>query len=73
MEKPVIGTPNGPCRECQSRYPSCHSHCQEYIEWKKKIEAIHKAQRDDSMSRDLISERGKRQIWRKSRYSRKRN
>lgn len=27
------------CRTCEERYPACHSHCEYYIEWKKKHDA----------------------------------
>lgn len=30
----TINKADGPCKDCQDRYASCHSKCEKYISWK---------------------------------------
>lgn len=62
---------NGPCKDCADRYPGCHDHCDRFKEWHEKVAARNKAERDFRMSQDIVSERAKRNMWKKLRYNRK--
>lgn len=34
--------PQAPCHNCEKRAPSCHSYCEDYISFRKDVEAYNK-------------------------------
>lgn len=61
-----------PCKDCESRYEACHDHCARYIEWRKKVDALRKAEHEYHVSNDTISDRKKRMIWKNKKNLRNR-
>lgn len=63
-------TTNCPCKECE--FSGCgarHSTCKAYAEWRKKVDAKSKAERDYYASANVMSEAKKRILWKRKRYS----
>ena len=58
---------NAPCRECENREQGCHSRCDLYAEFRKRVDGV-KAERErerastPEFARDVV-----RQIWREMR------
>ena len=42
---------SGCCKDCKNRHPLCHSKCEEYKEFKLKIEEVKKKKKYDSFNR----------------------
>lgn len=37
-----------PCKDCEKRHPSCHSHCEEYKAFRAEIDRAREARKYDS-------------------------
>lgn len=50
-----------PCKNCEERHDSCHSHCREYIIWsKERQEKLYQAQRDQNVRNYIYDTAAKR-------------
>lgn len=52
-----------PCRDCAERSVGCHGECEGYLEWRKKVQAQHSAQRAYSESKRTKSDAAVGMIW----------
>lgn len=60
-----------PCRHCPDK--GCgprHDTCEQYIEWRKRIDERNEAERTLRQSSDVMSEAKKKEVWKNKRYSR---
>lgn len=59
---------NAPCKECEKRYPKCHSTCEKYIDWAEKRRTKTKFEVIDKMLKGYEHSRALRiREWRENR------
>lgn len=65
------GNGNGcPCKGCGDREIGCHSGCEKYKAWRKKIDARREEEYKQNQGRSTVSDNAVRQMWRELRYQR---
>lgn len=60
-----------PCMSCPDKgCGAYHSQCVKYIEWRKELDEMMKAERECRKKNDTLCDDQKKRIWRNKRYSR---
>lgn len=60
---------NSPCNGCNERYKNCHAHCEDYIEYCKKLETVkQRKQRYNNDEQYAINKTKRLQKYRKPKY-----